>query len=540
MKAFLWLAMSVVGPAIVAGLAVCDSLGTTVSLNDGVIVGNSRNSAGVLSFLGIPYATPPVGNLRWTSPTDPTPWSGTLNATQFGWSCWNNLIGGPIYTPYNEDCLTINVWTAAAVATEKRPVMVWLYGGGFQFGSSANPMYNGSSLAEEGVIVVSLNYRLGVFGFLGLDELDEEGHPSGDFGLQDQLAGLRWVQQNIAFLGGDPKNVTLFGESAGSHSVGILMASPLSTGLFQKAIMESGAWWDRSHGSLTTFAEARQYGSNFKQKLNATSVSGLRALSALTINNAQPFSLNQDPGVTGFAPSIDGYVIPVVPGQAFHDGSQMKIPLLAGFNAKEEFLFEGNALPHTSAAVFESAAKILFGDRMPEFLSLYPDNTPTLLNASSDALIGNLYIREQTWEAADTHHQTANMPVWVYYYNYTSAYEPIPSHLAEEAFVFGNLLPDPPIQSFMPGGPQDRAFSNEVMAYWTSFAKSGNPNANTLGLPKWPVYASSGDVDILQLSNATTPIAFSPLFLQQLRFIASFRTNGVLPASWRQLSSVGV
>lgn len=514
------------------------SVGSTITLGDGVITGNNRDSAGILSFKGIPYARPPVGDLRWTSPIPPAKWTAR-NATQFGYSCWNNLVGGPRYTPYNEDCLTINVWTGASQTTEKRPVMVWIYGGGFQFGATANPLYDGSALAQQGVILVSLNYRLGVFGFLGLEELDKEGHQSGDFGLQDQLAGLRWVQQNIAAFGGDPKNVTIFGESAGSHSVGILMASPLSQNLFQKAIMESGAWWDRSHGSLTTFAEARQYGLDFEKKLNVTSLADLRSLSAIAINDAQPFYLDQDPGVTGFAPSIDDYVIPIVPGQAFYDGKQMKIPLLAGFNAREEYLFEGNALPHATAAQFESAAKILFGSRMPEFLSLFPDNTPALLNSSSDALVGSLYIREQTWEAANTHCQTTGEPVFAYYYNYTSAYEPIASHTAEEPFVFGNLLNNPILGSFQPAGPQDKLFSKQVMGYWTNFAKSGNPNGYRSGLTTWPAHGSNC-AQFIELSSTITSTTLEPLLLKQLGFIGSFRTNGVLPASWRQLSTVGV
>ena len=235
-------------------------------------------------------------------------------------------MGGPVYSPYEEDCLTINVWTDAKYKTNSLPVIVWIYGGGFQFGSSVSPLYDGSALAQEGVIIVTFNYRLGVFGFLGLQEFDTEGassggHNSGDFGLQYQLAALRWVQQNIAAFGGNPQQVTLWGQSAGANSVGLLMSSPLSPGLFSKAIMESGAWWDRNHGSLTTFAEARQYGLNFEKKLGVTSVAALRALSAEAINNAQPYNLNLDPGVTGFAPSIDGCILPVAPGTAFHNGN---------------------------------------------------------------------------------------------------------------------------------------------------------------------------------------------------------------------------
>lgn len=534
-------AILVILPTINNAVVAAGQLGSTVSLADGVVVGNDRDRSGILSFKGIPYATPPIGALRWTPTRPPSPWNGTLNATQFGYTCWSNLVGAgaPSTVPHNEDCLSINIWTGAVDNTERRPVLFWIYGGGFQFGSSAEAEYDGTVMAGEGVIVVNFNYRLGVFSFLGLEELDEEGTPSGNFGLQDMLTALRWVKANIASFGGDPNCITVFGQSAGAHAVGLLMSSPIAKveELFQKGIMESGAWWDRAHGPLTTFDEARQYALNFERKLNVTSVAGLRALSALEINNAQPFSLNQDPGVTGFAPSIDRYVIPIVPGRAFHNGLQMKIPLLAGIMSDEQYLFEGNALPHNTSQEFESAAKILFGDRLPEFVSLYPDNISAFLNASSGALVGDLYIRQQTWEAALTHRRTTNMPVFAYYYTYASMYEPIPTHTAEIPFVFDNLLNNPLIGSVLPPDPQDQTFSRYVMAYWVSFAKTGNPNTLSATTATWPEYGSGGE-DYLELGVATQP--FAPQFLAQYEFIASFRNDGVLPLSWRNLSSLGI
>jgi para-nitrobenzyl esterase len=384
--------------------------------------------------------------------------------------------------------------------------MVWIYGGWFQFGSSANPLYSGDLLAQQGVILVTFNYRLGVFGFLGVSELEDEGHPSGNFGLQDQLAALNWVKQNIAAFGGDPDNITVFGESAGAHAIGILMASPLAKGTFHKAIMESGARWDRDHGPLTTFAEARQKGLSLEEQLGVTSVAQLRNISAQALNAADPYyALFQDPGFSGFAPSIDNYVIPLVPGQVFQNVQQMQIPLLAGWNQAEYYLFLGLALPHNTAGEYESASKILFGPRMPQFLTLYPDTNPAILNALSNALICDLLIREQTWEAADLQHSTGNMPVWVYYYTYTSTYEPIASRTAEEPFVFGNLVNNPVINSTQPLTAQDRAFSKQVMAYWTNFVKQGNPNQ--AGLPTWPAYGS-GSGDILQLGDTITPVEY--------------------------------
>ena len=521
--------------AIGNSLAATQPLGCQVSLADGIVMGNSRDSSGVLSFKGIPYATPPVGALRWTPTRPVSPWNDTLDATQFGHTCWGNFIGAPAPIPSNEDCLTINVWTGAANNTEKRPVMVWIHGGGFQFGSSAEPVFNGTTIAGQGVVLVSFNYRLNVFGFLGLDELDREGGtPSGNFGLQDMITALRWVQTNIAAFGGDPNHVTVFGQSAGAHSVGLLMSSPIAKeeDLFHQGIMESGAWWDRAHGSLTTHNEARQYGLDFVKKLNVTSVSGLRALSALEINNAQPFSLSQDPGVTGFAPSIDGYVITAAPGHAFHHGQQMRIPLLAGFTSDEQYLFEGNALPHNTSEMFESAAKILFASRLSEFVSLYPDNTSAFLNASSGTLVGDLYVRQQVWEAAHTHRQTTNMPVFAYYYTYASVYEPIPTHTAELPLVFGNLVNNPVIGSVQPPDDQDRAFSREVMGYWTKFAKTGNPNIPSAA--PWPSYGTRG-ANFLELGVSIEPYALQ--FLAQYEFISSFREDGVLPLSWRKLQS---
>lgn len=246
--------------AALVSLGATESISSVVKVTTGSVQGQPRNEDGILSFLGIPFAAPPVGQLRWKSPQSPVKFNGTFNATTFGYSCYSALLSLPPPTPQNEDCLTINVWTGASSTNEKRPVMFWIYGGGFQFGSSADPGYNGTALAQEGVVVVSFNYRLGALGYLALDELDEEGTNSGNFGLQDQLYALQWVKENIIAFGGDPDNVTIWGESAGAHSVGLLMASPLSEGLFHKGIMESGAYWESEHGSIETFGEARTRG----------------------------------------------------------------------------------------------------------------------------------------------------------------------------------------------------------------------------------------------------------------------------------------
>ena len=251
-----------------ASTAAASTLTNNITLADGQISGNARDANGTLSFKGIPFAAPPVGNLRWHSPEAPTKWQQVLSTTVYGPSCYAPSIPQiPYSTPPSEDCLSLNVWTGAQQASEKRPVMVWIHGGGFQLESSSNPTYDGSKMAAEGVVIVTVNFRNNVFGFLALPELDKEGTPSGNFGLQDQLMALKWVQANIAAFGGDSENVTIFGVSGGAHSVGLLMSSPLSESLFDKAILESGAWWDSEVGPLETFSQARERGVAFEQKL---------------------------------------------------------------------------------------------------------------------------------------------------------------------------------------------------------------------------------------------------------------------------------
>ena len=283
--------------------------------------------------------------------------------------------------------------------------MIFIYGGGFEFGSSNNPTYDGSVFAQDGVVLVSFNYRLGNFGFLALPQLDSEGTNSGMFGLQDQIFAIRWVKENIAAFGGDANNILIFGQSAGAHSVGILMSSPLAQGSFNKAIMESGAWWDSEHGSMPTFDQARQIGTAWAQRVGATNTSALRALSAQTIVNTTLYSLAVDPALHNFAPSIDHYVLQAAPPTVFKQGAQARVPLLAGWNGDEELIFLPRALPHNSAAEFQADLPLLFGNKTPQALStpdLYPANTDAQANASAGALIGDLVIREQTWEAADT------------------------------------------------------------------------------------------------------------------------------------------
>ncbi|RFU24673.1 hypothetical protein B7463_g11663, partial [Scytalidium lignicola] len=515
------------------------SLGTAITSSiktaDGVINGLPRDSAGIVTFLGIPYAAPPVNELRWKPPHPVAPHlRSTIAAIEYGNSCWSSYSGQPTYRPQDEDCLTVNVWTGALHSTDKLPVMVWIYGGGFQFGASADPSYNGTSLATQGVVLVSFNYRLAALGFLALPELDCEGSASGNFGLQDQIAALKWIKANIAPFGGDPDNITIFGQSAGAHSVGILVASPLAHGLFNKAILESGAWWDSEHGSLNTYQQARTAGLAFQKTLGAKDITGLRKLSAATIMAANIWDPNSDPALTSFSPSIDNYVLPATPGTIFARGEQAKIPLLAGWTSEEETLFLGRS-PPTANPAYQQDLKRLFNSKISEALILYPGSTSSLRNTSAAALIGDFIIRQQTWEAAEWQYKAHVKDIYIYYFTYTSPYSPVAAHTAELPFVFGNLeLGSNPIfggQSISTPSSTDIQFSKNLMTYWSNFAKKGNPNGS--GVPAWPAYKGVRDPsDTLLLNNTIIPYLYD---YNRFEFIKSFRRNGILPLTWREV-----
>jgi para-nitrobenzyl esterase len=503
-------------------------LGRHVRTQAGHVRGHRRDASGVLAFKGIPYAAPPVGPLRWRAPQPPTPWHGVRDALTFGAGCLSSLENDHRPGPRAEDCLTLNVWTAAKEADEKRPVMVWIHGGGFQFGSSANPATNGGPLAGKGVVVVSFNYRLGIFGFLAHPDLDAEA-PSGNYGLRDQLAALRWVQANIAAFGGDPDNVTLFGESAGAMAVGILMASPLAHGLFHKAIGESGAFWDGRHGPLQSFEEARARGVAFARQQG--NIAALRAMPAEQLNAAAPWSFRLDHVTAAFSPSIDHDVVPDVPARRFLGAAQMHIPLLAGWNGAEEFPFMSLSLPAQSAQTFRAAAEAMFGrERLADFLKIYPADTDAQAKASAAALTGDTVVGEQCWQWLRLHAGSTRAPTYGYHFNYTSPYTPIASHVTEIPFVFGTLTPQQVIGSTTPPAQADRALAQTIMSYWVNFAMHGDPNGP--GLPSWPAYDEN---EIVQILGTTIEPRRNPQ-AARFGFLGSFRQNGVLPMRWREVA----
>lgn len=504
-------------------------LDENVQIKNGYIQGDSRSPDGVLAFKGLPYAAPPVGDLRWRAPQLPAAWDGVRDARKFGSRCLsaleNDQIPGP---PRSEDCLTLNIWTPAKNTDEKRPVMVWLHGGGFQFGSGADPAINGSPLAQKGVVLVTLNYRLGVLGYMAHPDLDREG-ASGNYGLQDQLAALRWVKDNIASFGGDPQNVTLFGESAGAMAIGILMTSPLSEGLFHKAIGQSGAFWDGKNGPLESFEESRLRGQTYMKKMGAKSISDLRAMPAEKLNNAALWNFTMNPIVTVFSPNVDHYVVPEIPAGLYTRGNHMQIPLLAGWNAAEYFPFRAFSLPHKNAKEFRNAAARMFGsDRLAEFLKLYPASTDEEANKSADNLTGDFVINEQTWQWLELQSRSGKVPVYGYEFIYTSPYAAIASHIVDVPFVFGTLTPQFVIESHVPPSKSDRAMAELMMSYWTNFAAKADPNGPDL--PYWPVYDKKGLIQNL----GKVVEAKENIQVERLRFLASFRINGVFPLRWRK------
>ena len=520
-------ALAIVGISTSASAgAEVSAPGSQVIVESGVLRAPPRGDDGIHSFKGIPYAAPPIGALRWHAPEPALKWEGVRDASAFGASClsaWKDDREPGLKR--SEDCLSLNVWTGAKAASERRPVMVWLHGGGFQFGTGASRQFEGTPLARKGVVVVTLNYRVGVLGFFAHPALDREG-PSGDYGLQDQLAALRWVKANIAQFGGDPANVTLFGESAGAHAIGILMASPLSKGLFEKAIGQSGAFWDGPNGPLENRADAHARGTAFVQRLGGGSIEALRGLSAEKLNAAAMWDFSSNPAETAFSPNIDGYVVPQAPPATFAQGKQMRIPLLAGWVADEGYPFDALGLPHRNAAEFRNAAQAVFGKkRLAEFLRLYPAANDDQANVSANALTGDFVIGEQTWQWLEWQRRIRK-PVYGYKFTYTSPYTPIAGHITDVPFVFGTLTPQFILRSRTPSGAADRAFSEQVMSYWVNFATNGNPNGP--GLPQWPAYDAKGMLQ--ELGQSIKPRANDQA--RRFRFISSFRRGGLLPEKW--------
>ncbi len=467
---------------------------------DGVLEGVISADGKVRTFKGIPYAAPPVGNLRWKAPQPVQPWTGARRASEYGPRCMQARVfddmvfhdDGP-----SEDCLHLNLWMPARPATKKLPVMVWIHGGGFVAGGSSEPRQDGGNLSKKGVLVVSMNYRMGIFGFFSHPELDEEsGHDaSGNYGLMDQVAALQWVKKNIALFGGDPANVTIFGESAGSFSVSALMASPLAQGLFQRAIGESGAYF----GTTLELAPREQSDKDdldfVQSTLGTTSLAALRAKPASEI-----LDVSTKQHKVYFAPNIDGYFLPEDVYSIYAKGKQSRVPLLAGWNADEGNYRSFFDKDEPTAKNYAARASVMFGDKAAAFLKVYPGETDAEAKRSAQDLTGDQFIAYSTWKWIEMHQATAHTPIYRYQFDQAppaaegSAGEGGAYHSAEIEFVFSVLSSKP-----LPWKPEDRKLSDLMSTYWSNFAKTGNPNGP--GLPQWPVFAKSSGYKVMHLST---------------------------------------
>ncbi|HUP03070.1 MAG TPA: carboxylesterase/lipase family protein [Bryobacteraceae bacterium] len=466
----------------------------------GLLEGALSADGKVVSFEGVPYAAPPVGPLRWKAPQPLAPWNGVRKATVFAPRCMQ----GPIYPDMvfrdpgpSEDCLYLNVWAPAGSAAAKLPVMVWIHGGGFAAGSTSEPRQDGAALAAKGVLVVSMNYRLGVFGFFNHPDLDKEsGHKTaGNYGLLDQVAALQWVKTNIAAFGGDPNNVTIFGESAGSFSVSALMASPLSRGLFARAIGESGAFFGDLL-RLQPHARAEKADGDFaRSRLGVTDLAALRAKPAAEIMAA---ALQEDH--LRFAPIVDGYFLPEDVSSIYFRGRQAHVPLLAGWNRDEGDYRTILLDEQPTQANYVARIRQIFGDKADSILSLYQGGSADEVKRSAQDLAGDQRIGYSTWKWLEAQLTTGKSTVYRYAFDQTlplapdaKGAEPSAPHAAEIDYVFETLA-----ARKLPWRPEDRELSGIMSSYWTNFAKTGNPNGP--GLPEWPAYQRKDDFQVIRLT----------------------------------------
>ncbi len=489
-----------------------------VKIDAGLLEG-TVSPAGVRMFRGIPFAAPPVGELRWQPPRPVPAWKGVRSATGFGPRCMQLPIFSDMVFRSNdmgEDCLYLNVWAPVRKAAERLPVLVYFYGGGNVAGDGSEFRYDGESLARKGLVVLTVNYRLGVFGFLAHPELTRESphHASGDYGLLDQAAALAWVRRNIAAFGGDPKRVTIAGESAGSIAVNAQMASPLSRGLIAGAIGESGAM------IYPTFAPAplavgEQDGLKFAGTLGAgaTSLAQLRALPADSLLRA-----TAGPGRGRFSVTLDGWFLPRSPEQIFAAGEQAHVPLLVGWNTEESGWRGLLGAQEPTPENYVAAVRKLFGANADEALRLFPGSTPEQVMESATALAGARFIAYSTWKWAELQGRTGGRPVYRYLYAQPRPPSRAPSpnppprgavHSAEIEYALGNLATN---QVFA-WTPEDHTVSAAMQAYFANFVKRGNPNGP--GLPPWPASNSGDSVRVMVLD--TNPRA------EPMRYGAGFR-----------------
>jgi para-nitrobenzyl esterase len=455
---------------------------TEANVTGGKIAGTAVDGLG--EFKGIPFAAPPVGELRWKAPQPVKAWSGVKQTTHFGDACMQGGGGGGAGKgiPYDEDCLYLDVWTPAKATGDKLPVIVWIYGGGFNAGATSNELYDGANFAKRGVVFVSISYRVGPFGFLATPELSKEsGHGSGAYGLMDQIAGLKWVQANVARFGGDPSKVTILGHSAGGYAVSMLAASTQAKGLFRAVISESGANFAPPQNqpfagsSFQSLKLAETNGQAWLESLGAKTLAEARALPAATVEKAQ-----RNPGAPRFWPPVDGYVLTADQVTLYKARKFNDTPILVGDVSDEAAAFGRRTV---DPAAFEAAVRKDYGSHADAILAAYghasdAQATRSIYQLSSDTTFN---WGQYTWSRMETTY--GKHKAWMYWFDKPSAANPNGSgHGQEVAYVFGNLG----IGGRTQPTDADRALSAQMQTYWVNFAANLDPNG--AGLPVWPAF----------------------------------------------------
>jgi para-nitrobenzyl esterase len=480
---------------ILAAVAILPAaVAEPVKTDAGLLSGVAGSTRGVRVFRGIPFAAPPVGDLRWKAPQPVARWDGVKRADTFGNVCvqprgngrLNVSVDLPDSPRDSEDCLYLNVWTAAATAAERRPVMVWIFGGAYTEGAGSSPHNDGEALAQKGVVSVTFNYRLGPFGFFSHPELTNESghHASGNYALMDALAALRWVKANIAAFGGDPGNVTIFGESAGSSMSAGLVGSPEGRGLFQHAISESGAWMGLSMSTMRTRAQAEQPAPG-RGGAAATTAPPLPPLAELRARSTEDVTRT----LRGAGMIADGWIIPEDLSITFAEGRQNAVDVLIGSN-KDEGTFSGP----TTAAQWIGRVRGRWGDLADDYLKAYPAGSDAEATASSQMAFRD----EMAWHMRLYAERQVARGTRAYLYFFTHEPPVAPgarnlkaTHTVEIPYVFNNLaaprvFPDVSSPSLASASAKDRALAGLVSSYWVNFARAGDPNGK--GLRPWPAF----------------------------------------------------
>ena len=489
---------------LLGALAVllCAALPARCQIQTAKVIGGELSGGvkdGIASFKGIPFAAPPVGELRWRAPQPVKPWDGVRNA--------NTYAPGPMQPALvaiamggvanlSEDCLYLNVWTPAKATDEKLPVMVWIYGGGFISGLTSVQVTDGARLAQKGVVLVSIAYRVGPFGFLAHPELSREsGKGSGCYGIQDQVAGLRWVKDNIAQFGGDPSRVTIFGQSAGGISVSLLATVPAARGLFQRAICQSGGSMgpvkrsDTLEMSVVSLPMAEAAGQNYLRKLGVDNIKAARALSADAIQTVESASeiqhamgqMRSKKAVTGitFWPVADGETLPGDGSELYEAGKFHDTPVLMGWNSDEGAMFVHSK---GSPEEFEKEVRTNFGPAAEPMIKAYPHSTAPEVFKSAKDIVRDMAFGWNTWTWAKLQTRKGKNKAFVYYFDQRTPSSPDgSSHAAELGCVFRNV-------NAWTGGPSPKnpQLSDLMSSYWVNFATAGDPNGP--GLPEWPAF----------------------------------------------------